>query len=105
MDKKTLTQRQVLDIVRAYKDYIRPRFRSEPKVVLYGSYSKGLATIDSDIDVAVIVPNGEVVNWWEQSADLWSDIQKVNVLIEPVLLEEEENTTLYRDVMRNGIAV
>ena len=105
MDKTALTQGQVLDIVRAYKDFIRPRFRSEPRVMLYGSYSKGAATPDSDIDVAVIVPNGEVVNWWEQSADLWSDIQKVNVLIEPVLLEEEENSTLYHDVMSSGIAV
>ena len=73
--------------------------------MLYGSYSKGHPTPDSDIDVAVIVPNGEVVNWWEQSADLWSDIQRVNVLIEPVLMEEEEDSALYRDVMHSGIAV
>lgn len=72
---------------------------------MYGSYSKGYANPDSDIDVAVIVPESELVDWWEQSADLCGDVRKVSVLIEPVLLEDEEDSTLYRDVMRTGIAV
>ena len=36
--------------------------------------------------------------------DLWEDIRKVNVLIEPVLLEDHEDSMLYREVMRTGIA-
>ena len=105
MDRRTLTQQQALDYVRAYKRVIRPRFHTEPKVYMYGSYSKGYANPDSDIDVAVIVPESELVDWWEQSADLCGDVRKVSVLIEPVLLEDEEDSTLYRDVMRTGIAV
>ncbi len=73
--------------------------------MMYGSYAKGHATPDSDIDVAVIVPEPEIVNHWEQWADLWSDVRKVNVLIEPVLMEDHEDSTLYREVMRTGIVV
>lgn len=62
-----------------------------------------LSYSDSDIDVAVIVAEGEITNKWEQWADLWEDIRKVNVLIEPVLLEDHEDSMLYRD-MRTGIA-
>lgn len=105
MDRRTLTRQQALDVVREFKQVIRPRYQSEPKVVMYGSYAKGYADADSDIDVAVIVPEPEITNHWEQSADLWGDVRKVNVLIEPVLLEEEEDSPLYREVMRTGVAV
>jgi predicted nucleotidyltransferase len=72
---------------------------------MYGSYAKGYANPDSDIDVAVIVPAGVIVNKWHQSADLWGDIRKVSVLIEPVLMEDNEDSMLYREVMRTGITV
>ena len=73
--------------------------------MMYGSYAKGYARPDSDIDVAVIVPGNEIVDAWEQWADLCGDVRKVSVLIEPVLMEDKENTMLYREVMRTGIAV
>jgi len=51
---------------------------------MYGSYAKGYATPDSDIDVAVIVPPGIIVDKWHQ----WA-----------------EDSPLYREVMRTGVAV
>ena len=105
MDRTTLTQEQALDIVREFKQVIRPRYQTEPKVYMYGSYAKGYANPDSDIDVAVIVPEPEITNHWEQWADLWGDVRKVNVLIEPVLMEDQEDSMLYREVMRTGVAV
>ena len=105
MDRTTLTRQQALDTVRAYKKVIRPRYKAEPKVMMYGSYAKGYATPDSDIDVAVIVPEAEITDHWTQWADLWGDVRKVSVLIEPVLMEDQENSMLYREVMRTGIAI
>ena len=105
MDRKTLTRDEALDTVRAYKRVIRHRYHAEPKVVMYGSYAKGHANPDSDIDVAVILPGSEITDHWEQSADLWGDIRKVSVLIEPVLMEDNEDSMLYREVMRTGVAV
>ena len=48
---------------------IRPRYKTEPKVYMYGSYAKGYANPDSDIDVAVIVPAAEITDPWEQWAE------------------------------------
>ena len=84
---------------------IQSRYRTEPRVVMYGSYAKGSANPDSDIDVAVILPGSDITDRWEQSADLWSDIRKVSVLIEPVLMEDNEDSMLYREVMRTGVTV
>ena len=84
---------------------IRHRYHTEPKVMMYGSYAKGYANPDSDIDVAVILPGSDITDRWEQSADLWGDIRKVSVLIEPVLMEDNEDSMLYREVMRTGVTV
>ncbi len=56
MDRRTLTRDEALELVRRYKRVISARFDVEPKVMMFGSYSKGYANPDSDIDVAVIVP-------------------------------------------------
>ena len=105
MDRRTLTRDEALDAVRHYKRVIRHRYHTEPKVIMYGSYAKGHPNPDSDIDVAVIVPEPEITDHWEQSADLWGDVFKVSTLIEPVLMEDNEDSMLYREVMRTGITV
>jgi len=72
--------------------------------MMYGSYSKGNATPDSDIDVAVIVPSyGD--QKFEISKNLWHDVDKVSLLIEPVLMADDRWSPLYDDVMRTGIPV
>lgn len=101
---KTLTQEEALTLVREYKRVIAPRFNNRVKVYMYGSYSKGYANPWSDIDVAVIVPTIEGT-WLDVSTDISLDAIKLNSLIEPVLMQENEPSPLYRDVMRTGIAV
>ena len=105
MDKKrTLSRDEALNLVRHYKRVITPRFPVEPKVMMFGSYSKGCANPDSDIDVAVIVPTyGD--RKFEISALLWHDVDQVSFLIEPVLMSEDRWSPLYDDVMQTGIAV
>lgn len=98
MDKE-----QVIKIVQSYKQAIRPLYK-DAKVYLYGSYSKGTARPDSDIDVAVIVPRVEG-NWFSVVPPLWTSARKVSSLIEPVIMEVNEHSPLYDDVMRTGIAI
>jgi len=98
MDKRT-----VVKIVRDYKKVVETLIPNAT-VYLYGSYSKGTAHKDSDIDVAVIVPKYEG-DWWEASSSLWGATRKVNTLIEPVLMEDCHPSPLYEDVMRTGIAI
>ncbi|MBQ9677101.1 MAG: nucleotidyltransferase domain-containing protein [Prevotella sp.] len=105
MDKrKALTRDEALALVRKYKQVIRSRFDFEPKVMMFGSYSKGYANPDSDIDVAVIVPTyGN--RKFEMSKGLWRDVRDVSFLIEPVLMAEDRWSPLYDDVMRTGVTV
>lgn len=98
MDKE-----QAIDIARNYKSAISHLFDS-PKVYLYGSYSKGNAHAESDIDVAVIVPELHD-DWLKLSTRLWMIAPRIDIHIEPVLMEENEPSPLYRDIMRTGIAV
>jgi len=104
MDRRTLTRDEALELVRRYKRVIAPRFDVEPKVMMFGSYSKGNANPDSDIDVAVIVPTyGD--RKFEISKKLRRDVRDVSFLIEPVLMAEDRQSPLYDDVMRTGVAV
>lgn len=105
MDKRqTLTRDEAIELVRRYKRVISPRFAVEPKVMMFGSYSKGYATPDSDIDVAVIVPTyGD--SKFDISKKLWRGVREVSFLIEPVLMAEDRWSPLYDDVMRTGVAV
>lgn len=98
-----MDQKQALNIVRQYKQHLNPKF-ADAKVYLFGSYSKGCANADSDIDVAVVLPtfNGD---WLEANAMLWDSTWKVSTKIEPVLLAVDTPTPLYREVMHTGIVV
>ena len=98
MDKK-----QAIILAKQYKESIAGWFDA-PKVYLYGSYSKGCARKDSDIDVAVVVPelNGDM---WATLTQLWTASRKVSTLIEPVLIEECHPSPLYDDILRTGIAL
>ncbi len=102
---KILRKDEALDIVRRYKEVISPRFDGKVKVMMFGSYSKGLPHEWSDIDVAVIVPSIDSEKWFDMSVALNKDVDKVSLLIEPILLESSEDSPIYREVMRTGIAV
>ena len=98
MDKE-----QVIDIVKEYKKLVTVTI-ADAQVYLYGSYSKGTAHADSDIDVAVIVPQIKG-DWLDISTHLWLLAPQVNYRIEPVLIDKRHASPLYEDVMRTGVAV
>ena len=102
---KTLSRNEAISLVRRYKQTIAPRFREQPRVMMFGSYAKGSPNPWSDIDVAVIVPKVEEEKWLETSVALGMDVDKVSLRIEPILLEECENTPIYREVMSTGVTI
>ncbi|MDY6408334.1 MAG: nucleotidyltransferase domain-containing protein [Prevotella sp.] len=73
--------------------------------MMYGSYSKGNPNKWSDIDVAVIVPEIADDQWYDLSVALGMDVDKVSLLIEPVLMSDKHWSPLYDDVMKTGIMV
>ena len=99
MDKE-----QAIKLVKKYKKIIMPRFNNQAQVYLYGSYSKGYQRPESDIDVAVVVPSAGD-QWLNLSTSLWRDVDKVSLLIEPVLIETSHPSPLYDDILRTGVQV
>ncbi len=71
---------------------------------LFGSYSKGGYTEESDIDIAVIVEHRSE-DYFEDTPLLWTLKRKISNLIEPVLLEENEHSPLYDDILKTGIRI
>lgn len=94
-----------LELVRRYKEVIAPRFDPAMKVMMFGSYAKDCPNEWSDIDVAVIVSKIEEGTWFDTSVSLNKDVDKVSLYLEPILLENGEDSPIYREVMRTGVAV
>ena len=98
-----MDKRDALSIAKQYKKAVVNAI-GPAKVYLFGSYSKGCARPDSDIDIAVVVPrvNGDYLS---TAASLWRITMDISTLIEPVLIEEIHPSPLYEDIMQTGIAV
>ncbi len=98
MDKE-----QAIKLAKRYKEAVAERLPLKA-LYLYGSFSKGTYTAESDIDIAVVV---EYLNddYFVDTPLLWKLKRKISNLIEPVLLLEDENNPLYSDIIRTGIRI
>ena len=94
---------QALDLARKYKAMVAEHLPLKA-LYLYGSYSKGDFTDESDIDIAVVVSKRSD-SYFEDTLLLWKLGRKVNYLIEPVLLAEYDDSPLYADILRTGVLV
>ncbi len=106
MDKRKnqiLTREEVLSKARAYKSVISDIVPNST-VYLFGSYSKGTANQDSDIDIAVVVPEFHG-DWWDTAARLWGATREVDTMIEPVLIDDRHDSPLYEDIKCTGLKI
>ena len=68
------------------------------KIILYGSYARGNARKDSDIDVAVVVPRSSISkDIIEDMAKLFKLRRNISTDIEPILLIDGEDTSGFLD--------
>lgn len=98
MDKE-----QAIKLAQQYKKLVAERLPLKA-LYLYGSYSKGGYTEDSDIDIAVVLERLSD-NYFEDTPLLWKLKRKISNLIEPVLLVENEKSPLYYDILKTGILI
>ncbi|MBO8448703.1 MAG: nucleotidyltransferase domain-containing protein [Bacteroidetes bacterium] len=98
MDKE-----QAIKLAQEYKKVLMENMPVKA-LYLYGSYSKGNYTEESDIDIAVVVDRLSD-DYFEDTPLLWKLGRKVSYLIEPVLLTEDKNNPLYADILKTGILV
>ena len=77
---KTMDKGEAISLVKRYKELVSQHLPIK-SLYLFGSYSKGGYTEESDIDVAVIVPTDRSdETWWEDSSLLWSLCRKVSFI-------------------------
>ena len=98
MDKE-----QAIKLAQRYKEAVAERLPLKA-LYLYGSYSKGNYTEDSDIDIAVVVERMSD-DYFEDTPLLWKLKRKISNLIEPVLLTEDTNNPLYADILKTGVQI
>ena len=84
---KTEVRSVALEYAKAVEKELAPK-----NIILFGSCINGTPTVDSDIDIAVIFDSFKGA--WLETATLLSRIKrKVNLLMEPNLLDESEDIT------------
>lgn len=98
MDKE-----QAINIAKRYKDLVAEVLPIKA-LYLYGSYSKGSHTAESDIDIAVISDKVDD-DYFADTPILWKLRRKVSNLIEPVLLTPDMSNPLYADIVKTGIQI
>lgn len=80
------------------------------KMLLYGSYAKGLATESSDIDVAVVVDFPDHLKRIDLTSKLFHIAGKIDVAIEPKCVFWDEyrdcpEGSILSDIISSGIEV
>lgn len=98
MDKE-----QAIKLAKRYKSAVAERLPLKA-LYLYGSFSKGTYTANSDIDIAVVVEHLSD-DYFADTPLLWKLKRKISNLIEPVLLTEDNNNPLYSDILKTGILI
>ena len=99
-----MAENEVISIAKTFADKVRSIMDTKA-IFLYGSYEKGTATDNSDIDIAVIVDTipGDYLS---TVSKLWGITRTVHEDIEPILLTASDyDTGFLQTVYNTGIAV
>jgi type I restriction enzyme S subunit len=106
------TREEALQLVREFRDRLAEVYGERLKgVYLYGSYARGEATDDSDIDVAVVL-EGPLNPYLEseRTSELFGELSlREGCLLVPYFLSEEEyraeRCPVHRSIVDEGVAV
>lgn len=97
----------IFKIIARYLEFLRRNKTNFKSVYLFGSYAKGEAHEDSDIDLAIIADN-----WENDLFDTQFLLMRMGVKIDtriephPFITEEfEETNPFVKDIMDNGIKI
>ncbi len=94
----------IMIIARKYIDVLRKNGIQFESAWLFGSSTKGRSDLDSDIDIALVVP--DVMNRFFKEVELTKYRRKIDTRIEPhILAVDESDWPFGREVMRTGIKI
>lgn len=95
---------EVIKKLKKFKKLLSQHMKFED-LILYGSYAKGNAHKDSDVDVAIVVTqlSGD---YFTTRPLLWKIRREVDDRIEPVLIEKDHDESGFlSEIMKNGITI
>jgi uncharacterized protein len=69
------------------------------QIILFGSYAKGNAKPESDIDIAVIVDNFNF-DLWEMYSILFKLRRDIDIRIEPIIINEKKDPAGFLDEIK-----
>ena len=95
---------EAIELAKTYKQLVSRHFDVKD-TILFGSYSKGTQTEESDIDIAVIVDEIKG-NYFDYAPLLWKLKRQVSNLIEPVLIcRKDDKLNFLAEIKQSGISV
>jgi len=83
---------EVIEKLGRYKQLLRKHIKFD-QLILFGSYAKGTAHADSDMDVAVIVDEPKT-DYFITRPLLWKIRREIDDRIEPILLVSRQQSSV-----------
>ena len=107
--RKKLSDSEVKKAIGSFKRDLKKTGVSFEHVYIFGSYAKGNPRVDSDIDVAVVLPDKEKQTWKKKFANIVWLAKQINVKLEPHLLCESDFAnrwlSLPAEIKKHGVKV
>lgn len=105
--RKTLNKSEINRIITLFKNKLEQEDVTFQRIILFGSYATGNAHIDSDIDVAVVLPFSISNNAREKIKDIIWWAKQINVKLEPHILSpndfENRFFSLPAEIKKSGV--
>ena len=106
MARRTALNKRENDLIKKYILLLKQKDIEVSKVILFGSYAKGMARPDSDIDLAIVSSQFGKDNWKEMVL-LRKLALKIDSHIEPLPFApqdmEDRYSTLSQEINKTGI--
>jgi len=95
---------EVIENLKVYKQLLSKHMNFD-EMILFGSYAKGNARDDSDVDVAIVVKT-LTGDYFSTRPLLWKIRREVDDRIEPVLIEKNRDESGFlSEIMKTGVAI
>lgn len=95
---------EAIEKLKRYKHLLKQHVQFD-QLILFGSYAKGTAHADSDMDVAVIVDELKL-DYFITRPLLWKIRREIDDRIEPILLEKNsDDSGFIAEIVKHGIII
>jgi uncharacterized protein len=90
-------------IAKKYAEVVKTRFQID-LMYIFGSYINGCQREESDIDIAIILKEKDY-DFLSYSKELFRLRRKVDLRIEPVLLDQEHDLAFLAEITKHGVQI